>query len=144
MEKFKINEVNYVYDFENMTAEQILLCQSAWELSEAIKKIIPANNDDLIRIMEKRVNNLGYEYLLMAEGKDGKLIRSTKNKNIAIGILENMLGADFEKLEACKNDFFQRRGIISESLINITKSLLGSEELMKLIQGQGQLSGKIN
>lgn len=142
MENFKINEVDYVYDFENMTAEQILLCQASWELSESIKKVIPQSNDDLLNVMNKRVNTQGYEYLLMLKGKDGKFIRSTKSKNVGIGILENMLGNDFDRLEGCKNDFFQKRGIISENLINITKQLLGSEELMKLLQATE--SGKIN
>lgn len=137
MELFKINEVDYVYDFENMTGEQILLCQAAWEQSEAIKKVIPQSNDDLLKIMDKRVNAMGYEYLLMIKDKKEGYLRSNRNKNVGIGILENVLGADFKRLEECKNDFFQRQGIISENLINITKQLLGSEELMRLLQVQG-------
>jgi len=138
MEKFKINDVTYTYNYDKMSAEQILLCQSAWEVSEAIKKVLPQSDDELLKIMDKRVNAKGYELLLMIENKEG-FIRSTRDKNVAVGVLENMLGADFKRLEVCKNDFFTQQGIISENLINVTKSLLGSGEMLKLLSAQANV-----
>jgi hypothetical protein len=144
MAEFIINEKTYVFDFTKMTAEQILICQNYWELSEQIKTILPTSNDELLKIMSKRINALGYEYLLMLKDKDGKLLKSTEEKNYAIGILSDMYGADFDKLEECKTAFFTKFNIMSQSSLKLIKELLPNGELIKLMQGQYQPSETTN
>lgn len=137
VEKFVINEITYEYNFAKLKASQLLLCQGFWELSEKQKAILPSNNDELFEIMSKRVAAKAWEYLIIEVDKNGNYLPSTLNNNRAVGILDEMDADDFKRLEECRDDFFTKQGIISQSSMENVKLLLGNENLMKLLSAQG-------
>ena len=120
----------YIYDFEQMSMEQIMTAETYFKLHEKMLKVMPATPNDLMVATDQMSLKQAYASLLLKKNADGSYEPfSTTNNNLEA--LKNIIGSDSrQKLEMAKTDFFSKLGNATpvsmeqlENLMNVVKLL---------------------
>jgi len=147
--EFKANNgETYIYDFEQMSMEQVMTAETFFKLHEKMLKVMPATPNDLMVATDQMSLKQAYSALLLKKLPDGSLEPFSPSTN-GIDALRYITGTDNrKKLEAIKTDFFGRSGSSTpvsmeqlENLMSVVKLMpeniqnLFYEEMLKGVAG---------
>jgi hypothetical protein len=138
----------YVYDFEQMSMEQIMTAETFFKLHDKMLKVMPATPNDLMIATDQMSLKQAYAALLLKRLPDGTL-EPFSSAMLNTEALRNITGTENrKKLEEIKADFFVRSGSSTpvsmeqlENLMNVVKLMPESiqnmfyEEMLKGVAG---------
>jgi hypothetical protein len=129
-------ETKYVYDFDELDIQPMLLAQSVFTFGQAQGAKPPRDLKELELGGRMDILAVGMSYLLRREMPNGELeeFERLKTQHPAYRFICKLKAPELERLELCKANFFTRRKLQDvESMRPLMNMLLESPQLMERV-----------
>jgi len=135
----------FIYDADLMSVEQISDANTKFGIYENMVKLLPATLNEFQESIKRDVLNRGFSALLIEVNKENEPLSPIYNRQEHSGLLatKHLKGLEqYQRLEACKANFFMKQGRISiESIKELTGIMqelkvagVGTEQQMEILK----------
>lgn len=121
----------FIYDVDKMSMAQISDANTKFSIYESMVSQLPTSMNEYQEMLKRDILNKAFAALLIETEKgDIKYPIYKSSTHTGLEAMENLIGLEtYQKLEACKANFFMRQGRISVQ--SITQLATAIEELTK-------------
>lgn len=124
IKEFDANGTKYVYDFEKMDMEQIIMAETLFRIHDKMFQVLPGVPSDIEKITNQMAIKHAYALLLTKINPDGTPEEFNPATTNNLDALRKLRGGKYRRdLEECKDDFFLQSGLVTDSSMMPLKNL---------------------